>query len=45
MNEKDLHTMCNPSRNNRLKSEKYDSMEKKSQKNMITPYILEQNKS
>ena len=29
MNEKDLHTMCNPSRNNRLKSEKYDSMEKK----------------
>ena len=32
MNEKDLHTMCNPSRNNRLKSEKYDSMEKKKSK-------------
>ena len=29
MNEKDLHTMCNPSRNNKLKSEKCDSMEKK----------------
>ena len=29
MNEKDLHTMCNPSRNNKVKSEKYDSTEKK----------------